>query len=90
MISGFLDVYTTPKTKLFISGDTRIPQIIPEKNEMFSKILFGEIAKFEKSFSGGTCGNMGAPKNHEGPFNEFLESLNMGSISLRKHEMDIW
>ena len=31
-----------------------------------------------------------APEHPEDPFNKFLEILNTGSISSRKHEMELW
>ena len=31
-----------------------------------------------------------APKKNDDPFNKVLKILNMGSVSSRKHEMDIW
>ena len=30
------------------------------------------------------------PENPEDPSNRFLKILTMGSISIQKHEMDIW
>ena len=30
------------------------------------------------------------PQNDEDPFKQILEILNMGSISIKKHEMDMW
>ena len=52
------------------------------------KILFWEISKTWKSKTLKVLERRG-PTNSEDPSTEFLKTLNMGSISPRKHEMEI-
>ena len=52
---------------------------------MVRKILsFTNLKTLEKHFVNGKDGT----DNHEDPSNEFLETLEMGSISSRKHDME--
>ena len=37
-----------------------------------------------------SVGKDGGPGNPEDPSNSFWKILNMGSISIQKHEMDMW
>ena len=88
----FLDFWTCPffpKPIIFIFGDTRTPKTKQEIPTYFRKILF------YKSRNIGIpnvwqCSKRQAPDNDEYLSNEILSVLDMGSISIQKHEMEIW
>ena len=86
MIFGFLDVSMTPKTNYFYLW-----------RPMHSKYAKNDPKALNKLFPKSHCSTtvilnmleIRVPKHLEDPSNKFLRILNMGSISSRKHEMDI-
>ena len=77
-----------PKT-FFNFGDTRILQIVQEESRtIFEKYYLGtfNISAIQHFDNFGTDGDRKHPKLRL----LFLKILNMGSICIQKHEMEIW
>ena len=86
MIFGFWDVSMTPKTKyVYLRRHQDTPHNLTKSPNHFYKLLYLEIAKCWKYKSLSSLKKT-RPDIPEDPSN-ILESLNMGSISSRKHEM---
>ena len=72
-----------------IFGDTKIPgQIKKRPGVFFEHIMFTSFKKLNPQVC--QVWKRRAPKNDEGPSNNILKVLDMGSISIKKHEIEIW
>ena len=85
----FEGVPDSPNQLFFIFGDTKIPETIEKVPNTFSrnimcitlKVWASTILFFLESW---------APPNDEYPSNKILKILEVRSISIEEHEMEIW
>ena len=86
MIYWFVDVFIFPKPFLSLETPTYL-----NKSEN-SRIIFKNIICEPQKRISGTLKTLEKVRaeNPDDPFNEFLKLLDMGSISSKKHEIEMW
>ena len=82
LMSGFLDVSTAPKTNIMHLWRPITPRRILNDVQIFVNLKIWDSKN-------GNVGNDGRRTMMKNSLN-ILNSLNMGAISPRTHEMDIW
>ena len=89
MISGPSGRVHGPENQLYLTLDTPNCFKRPSKNEQFPKKHVRESRHIGKQAFEHFWKRRG-PTNHEDAFLTFLNILNMGPISTKRHEMDVW